>query len=1152
MPGLSQLKQFNADLLNLGDEVKIRAARGEKPVTVPIPKNIDFEDDAEDFRAGMPQLSDEEQEQADALAAEREREANDFSDVVGEEAQEDALAAIDADNQTAPDVSDLLAPPVASGIDDLDLGDFENSTPEQEEEPEPEETPLEDMDLDSLLTLSKPVEETALEKNEEDDFQIETPETPYRTGRFAPKEKKESSVPEFSMDDLDLDTLMNQAAEQGTGGAKSESSSQSSVSTPSVSTPSVSASPAGGDSDSPNSDFDMDAENAAFNATSAIDMNAGLPQEFNEIPDVLTESPSIFDAPASDAAVEDSGAATDGKTSDGDDFDLGSVMDGIPDADESSDSAGGDTFSMDSLPDIGDVTSFDGNDASSAPSAADDTPGGGESPNVDETASESADAEGPVTLDGSETPEFTEDDEPLETYDTSAMEDMDFSAPGAVMNNDDFGDSEFEIPDFTEPVVVDQKKGADDSFSKKASVSKANFDDAIEAEEVNKPKNTFTDAEYKRFLKNLSEYPLNLRVAIEDLVVKNDFTDDKVFEILEKVLRKVPARQIASQLDREMEIHVDVPRDFERRTAQEYENYKQTLEYKLKNRIIPFAIMGTLAAILVACIVFLTVTFIWTPLRANHYYKMGYSQIEENHYSQAEDNFNKAVNYKPVLKWFYKYADGYRDHRQYDRARKVYRSALQVFKRDKKSGIDWADMEMNDLYNYEEAERILKREVLDYHINDPDAILKLGDLYLTWADDNDPSKYADAKEQYDLLVTMNQKSKLLDMYYGREMRYFIHVDDLAEVLNYKNMFYPKKMKALEGQDITELSGYLLDKRYGTLRPSEESLRKVIVNVTDLLEMAVRRDGTNPEALYNMGRYYVLTNSGKDAVRMFSGAIEAFKNQTRRTRRQIYTFVNTYRLLGEEYADEREYILAQQTYNEGISLFERENKNSGLSSTGDVGRLYADLGDLNYFINGDMEASLSNYEKSVENKNDSASVRYKIGYIQYTTQDFDAAWNSFVHGNDLDDGQDIHTLLALANTLSLKNDNFAAQGYYEALISILRNNFDKFGIVIPQVRTDHGDMVDTYMKATNNLGVTLSRIAAFNGDSSANGKSIVNFAESSRAWDALNRNQETMIRLTVNDLGKQNSTYVANPNYGYAPVIYTEIPKTLYGEEGLKQ
>ena len=54
MPGLKQLQQFNSDILNLGDESKLRAARGEKPVLVPIPKNVQDVDDSEDFISGLP------------------------------------------------------------------------------------------------------------------------------------------------------------------------------------------------------------------------------------------------------------------------------------------------------------------------------------------------------------------------------------------------------------------------------------------------------------------------------------------------------------------------------------------------------------------------------------------------------------------------------------------------------------------------------------------------------------------------------------------------------------------------------------------------------------------------------------------------------------------------------------------------------------------------------------------------------------------------------------------------------------------------------------------------------------------------------------------------------------------------------------------
>lgn len=152
MPGLSQLQKFNADLLNLGDEVKIRSARGEKPVTVSIPSDVEDRDDSDDFKLGMPTLSEEEQAQADAAAAEMEREANDFSDITGESSDFDEdTAPLTPVAAATPDVSDLLSAGSDMDFSDLDLSDFQDEPSEPKPEPKPIEVPIEDMDLDALL-----------------------------------------------------------------------------------------------------------------------------------------------------------------------------------------------------------------------------------------------------------------------------------------------------------------------------------------------------------------------------------------------------------------------------------------------------------------------------------------------------------------------------------------------------------------------------------------------------------------------------------------------------------------------------------------------------------------------------------------------------------------------------------------------------------------------------------------------------------------------------------------------------------------------------------------------------------------------------------------------------------------------------------------
>ena len=144
MPGLSQLQKLNADLLSLGDEEKIRALRGEKPVTYKIPRSVPDKDDSDDFKFGMPEITEEDLAQSEAAEAERLREANDFSDITGESKTETAAQPKKVEKEVAPDFSELLPSAADLSADDLDLSDFE--TPEEEVPEEPEEVAIEDMD----------------------------------------------------------------------------------------------------------------------------------------------------------------------------------------------------------------------------------------------------------------------------------------------------------------------------------------------------------------------------------------------------------------------------------------------------------------------------------------------------------------------------------------------------------------------------------------------------------------------------------------------------------------------------------------------------------------------------------------------------------------------------------------------------------------------------------------------------------------------------------------------------------------------------------------------------------------------------------------------------------------------------------------------
>ena len=81
----------------------------------------------------------------------------------------------------------------------------------------------------------------------------------------------------------------------------------------------------------------------------------------------------------------------------------------------------------------------------------------------------------------------------------------------------------------------------------------------------------------------------------------------------------------------------------------------------------------------------------------------------------------------------------------------MYKNILSRFNHDKQGGMEYARMQLDDLANYPRAEEIVRREILDYHINDVDAMLLLGDIFLEWGTESDPAKFEEAFEQYSYL-----------------------------------------------------------------------------------------------------------------------------------------------------------------------------------------------------------------------------------------------------------------------------------------------------------------------------------------------------------------------------------------------------------------
>ncbi len=1101
MPGLDQLRQFSEDVAKLGNELTIREERGESPVQVPLPVDISEEDDSDDFALGMP-LQD-----GDGQA----------EPVFGDD---DVLSGLGPDGEGAdysafPELDSLLNPEPA---DDLDLSDFPelDALLNSESEPPAGADSLSDMsdievepsgDNEVELSLgdgAAPMDGLA-GGDDAGDFLADMDGGPAEDGGPSVADIPEFSVetddafsgdtdvpvsfdgtPEPSLDgtDFDLpdfdDTSAGDAGDLGDGfdAALFDTSALDAVGTEATDEQSTDESP---------EPFDFQ---AGLDDAAAADVSAG--------PDMSGPDESGLDAFDMDALDADTSSAG---------FDMEPAV-------EADDFASAPEVSLDA---DASVVAEDNADAPAMDFAFDDSAGDGQDfasmPGSEEDFDLGA-------MDGGDAPESAASEQ------GDILDMPDGSSVGQESAASD-GFADFDIPGFS-----DQAAGAAIAKPKRT---------AAPGQEGKKEKNSLTDKEYETFLKNLKNYPLNVRIELQKLIVGDEFKDEVVFDLIQKVLKKTSARQLASQLEKLLDISVPVPREFEKRSAAQYEEYKKSAEYQLKNRILPVAFVSLMAACILYIVFLFGKNFVYEPLRANALYKEGYALLEEGAYPQSEMKFDEALEYQQQKRWFFRYADGYRRHKQYERARMMYRAGLQRFNQDKELGLDYAEMELYDLRNFENAEAVVRREVLDYHINDPDGMLLLGDIYLEWGDERDPSKYEDAREVYDDLLQLYGQQ---DLYLARMMRYYIRVDDLRNVLQMKEYFYPRE-KALGGQDLVELSGYLLDKSLGNIAPADEYLFSSIENVRDLLERAVAAAPDVPESLYNMGLYFLDANNNTNAKDWLSAALDSFERAEHKPRKRLLRQLNTYRLLGDLDVEAKEYISAEERYRSGISLYEKA-AGAGLAGDENVGRMYASLGDINYLVTGDFDEALRNYSVAVDTHYDVPSVRYKMGYINYSKKDFGEALNLFVKTAD-SMPSDTHVLLALGNVLSSRGDNFAAQGYYQRLIDILDRRMVRYDLLSPSDNDEHNEFISMYNRAANNLGVTLYRLSLQTGNSSMNAEALTNFTASMRAWDALTRDPETFVRSDGSNLAERNIRYMSMPVPDFEPSIYPEIPAQLEGE-----
>ncbi len=696
---------------------------------------------------------------------------------------------------------------------------------------------------------------------------------------------------------------------------------------------------------------------------------------------------------------------------------------------------------------------------------------------------------------------------------------------------DELGLDEFTLPESVEEFGISQKPPA--AAARKPAAAEARVrpgakQEAIEELGEGEAEIALTEEQFARFKRCLDSLPRNLRMSIQDLVVGGIGSGADLKRLIDLLTAGAPPLEIATLAGKMSGKRIRLPAGFEKRTGIAFEAERRTFGYAFRENILPVVRVFALTAATLGLVIFLGYRFVYRPMYAYTNYRAGYDHLLGDRSQLANQRFASATATWPMKDWFYRYADGFSTQGRYILAVDKYEELLKRWPGDKKGIVDYARMMSTKLLDYKKANELLQR-ILDVKLYDYDALLASGDNDMEWAAE-DPSRYEEARIAYaSLIEKYGQKDETL----FRMLRYFIRTDNYEEAERLRSYFAGREVKKVDAASYAELGGYLIDRE--ELSFAQEVLFKAMEAQRDL-----------PEIHYNLARYYYAVKDPAEEMKALQGALMSLKKPGPLSRSRIVMEIDSHTRLGELYNRNQEYLNAEKEFREAIRIVEDSQKRKLVGADKIFGLPYRGLGNLAYYVQGDLNAAYLEYQKAIGNGLKTPEMDYKIGYIHYAQEDYKAALDSFTDASEAVSPARIplNLLYAAGSTFYQRADYFAAQGFFLRLSDILNDRRAGISNFQPMEQADHRSLVEYMLKVNNNLGVVLYRLSERMGDRRKRSQALAYLAAATEQYDVLSRDPETLRRPETRNLPSLNMRGILYPSSKFDPQIYRLIPKDL--------
>ena len=658
-----------------------------------------------------------------------------------------------------------------------------------------------------------------------------------------------------------------------------------------------------------------------------------------------------------------------------------------------------------------------------------------------------------------------------------------------------------------------------------------------------------TDDQVDALQDTLLSYPLNLRLAVEDILANTKGTEAQQAALVWKLVEGASAREAAKDAGKILKRYIVIPSGFEKRTGAAFEAEKGSFAYLFIHSILPMLQVIVLVAAGAGVLFFLGYNFAYRPIRAHTLYAEGRRQIEQRRYRESEEYFTSADKEWIIKSWYYRYAESYASMEEYPRSEQMYERLLSRWPNETKAALDYARMVSGNL-GFEKAENILNTHILQRDYFNKDALILMVDNYLAWASleeqrydgprqDKLQKLYEDARFN---LATLMERHGQSDAYLQRMLSYFIRTeraggtDKLREVSGLATYFAGNPKSGFAPEVLAELADYLMDR-------NETGL------VGTILSSAIDRDGTLPETYTALAKWNKRSDFTAEEIVALEHAIRFYKAQDETgdlTPRRTKGYINALIRLAELRMASGEILDASENLNSAIGRYERALAERRFRAAPEFAKSYSLLADIHFRDWRDFPAALANYAKAEVQGFISPETDYRQGFIHYQDQDqasMEKALQLFYRAG-LEREPSPYLLLATGNTLFARSNFFAASGYYSMLVNRVQHELDTINLPRPQERRSHEEIVELLMVARNNLGVAKFRTAERMGDARQRSEAMVEFLASAKLFDSLSRDQVRMTRSETRNLGFLNTDFILHPQRGIDLALYKDLPMEM--------